>query len=108
MLPQQQPLPPLACMAHWLDALHIFPSAIFPLFAIMGHFMPVWLPDIMAHFPSLQQSVQTDLAPPSALPWLQQAQAFESGVAGDAVGVAVWARDVIASARMMIAVLSFM
>jgi hypothetical protein len=104
MLPQQQPLPlpSLACIGHLLDEQHVFPSAIFLSLAIIGHFMPAWLPDIIGHFPSLQQPAQAAFEPLSALSWLQQAHAFVSGLAAvdGAVGVAVCARDASAMASV--------
>jgi hypothetical protein len=53
---------------------HIFPFGMFPCCAIMGHLGAEALPDIMGHFPSLQQPLQPVADPLGALLWLQQAQ----------------------------------
>ena len=106
ILPQQQApaLPPLACIGHLLDEQHIFPSAFFSFLAIIGHFMPGWLPDVIGHLPSLQQSA---FDPVWALSWLQQAHAFES-CAGVVGCEPVCATDAKVRAMMMRRILSFM
>ncbi len=75
---QQQcaPCPPFACIGHLFPEQHIFPFGTFPFSAIIGHLGPEAPPDIMGHFPSLQQPLQPVPDSLCGLFWLQQAQIF--------------------------------